>query len=96
MHIVDEKNTKYHAASLWAQKKQNCSAWKKINKDTPAADVEKVLGKSKKNKDTLAADIGQRGLLYIYVHMIKKKRKETPAIYICAYDKEKEEKNTCC
>ena len=33
MHIVDEKNTKYHAASLWAQKKQNCSAWKKKNKD---------------------------------------------------------------
>ena len=81
MHIVEEKNTKYHAASLCAQK-QNCSAWKKKNKDTPAADVEKVLGKSKKNKDTLAADIGQRGLLYIYVHMIKKKRKETPAIYI--------------
>ena len=68
MHIVDEKNTKYHAASLCAQK-QNCSAWKKKNKDTPAADVEKVLGKSKKKIRThLLLTLGNV-VCYIYIYI---------------------------
>ena len=58
MHIVDEKNTKYHAASLWAQKKQNCSAWKKKIRTHLLPTWRKFWEKAKKIRTHLLLTLG--------------------------------------